>query len=79
MNKKLLKEQAGLVKKFNSQYKIGDKVNFKSSAFSEAKQVTVKTEAWMQNENTAVVMFEEVRSYCSIEPMFVEYKEKENV
>jgi hypothetical protein len=75
MNKKLLKEQTNLVKKFNKQFKVGDKVNFKSSASSESKEVTVKTEAWLQNENTAVVMFEEVRSYCSIEPMFVEYKE----
>lgn len=74
MTQKEIKIQNKLVEKFNSTFKIGSFVKFKKTKFSEEKEVTVKSEAFM-NHGNAVVFFNEISGFCSIEPIFVSYSQ----
>lgn len=66
------KQEIALKDKFNSMFKIGDTVRWRSSRYTIYRDVTVKSEAFM-NYATAVVYFEDISGFCSIDPEFLIY------
>ena len=61
-----------LITGFNALYPIGAKLGFRPAVGLDPQMVTVKTPAYNHYGNP-VVWFEEITSFCSIEPCFIDY------
>jgi hypothetical protein len=68
------KSNKQLIDAFNEMFPIGSKCLWRSVADGKEKhkELTVRSKAF-DSYGQAVVFFEEISGYCSIEPQFVDY------
>jgi hypothetical protein len=64
-----------LVARFNKKYPVGSVVFWRTTPHDEYKPMTVKFSAQLVN-NQPVTWFVEKKTYCSIDPLFVNYRKK---
>lgn len=62
-----------IINSFNDEFPVGSALMWKPSTISEPVRVTVKYKAY-SHHGMAVVFFNEVASFCSIEPQFIASK-----
>lgn len=64
-----------LVARFNAKYPVGSKVSWRHSPIDEYQEYTVKRPAFLSN-GQPVVYFIETSGFCSIDPIFIQKKQR---
>lgn len=71
----MTKKNQKLIERFNKRFPIGSMVRWRSYKDGPLMQMITRTEAFDSN-GQPVVFFENKTGFCSIDPMFVDYKSK---